>query len=38
VQSLRGDEVLANEQMIHFIKLDIEGHEPFAISRLLKNW
>lgn len=34
VQSLRGDELLHNEPAIHFIKLDIEGHEPFAIRGL----
>jgi FkbM family methyltransferase len=34
VQSVRGDELLASERDIRFIKLDIEGHEPFAITGL----
>lgn len=33
-QSVRGDELLAAEQAVHFIKLDIEGHEPFAMKGL----
>ena len=33
-QSVRGDEILANEQRIDFIKIDIEGHEPFALQGL----
>ena len=32
VQSMRGDDVLRGEPRIDFIKLDIEGHEPFAIA------
>ncbi|HTV33447.1 MAG TPA: FkbM family methyltransferase [Methylocella sp.] len=33
-QSVRGDEILANEERIDFIKIDIEGHEPFALEGL----
>jgi FkbM family methyltransferase len=34
VQSMRGDEVLKGEPRIDFVKLDIEGHEPFALAGL----
>lgn len=37
VQAIRGDELLAAEPAIHFIKLDIEGHEPFAIRGLTET-
>lgn len=37
IQSLPGDEILDNEPVIHFIKIDIEGHEPFAISGLSRT-
>lgn len=33
-QSMRGDDVLGGEPRIDFIKLDIEGHEPFALAGL----
>jgi FkbM family methyltransferase len=33
-QAVRGDEILAGEQDVHLIKLDIEGHEPFALRGL----
>jgi hypothetical protein len=33
-QSIAGDQVLASEPRIDFIKIDIEGHEPFALSGL----
>jgi FkbM family methyltransferase len=32
VQSMRGDDILRGEPRIDFIKLDIEGHEPFALA------
>jgi FkbM family methyltransferase len=32
VQSMRGDDILSGEPRIDFIKLDIEGHEPFALT------
>jgi FkbM family methyltransferase len=34
VQSLPGDEVLSSQSKIDFIKIDIEGHEPFALAGL----
>ena len=34
VQSVPGDEILLNERRIDFIKIDIEGHEPFALAGL----
>jgi FkbM family methyltransferase len=34
VQSLPGDLILENEPRVDFIKLDIEGYEPFAIEGL----
>ena len=34
VQSMRGDDVLGGKSRIDFIKLDIEGHEPFALAGL----
>lgn len=37
VQSVPGDEMLAAEAAIHFIKIDIEGHEPFALKGLTRT-
>jgi FkbM family methyltransferase len=34
VQAVRGDDLLAGEQRIDFIKLDVEGHEPFVLKGL----
>ena len=33
-QSIRGDELLGSEPAVHMIKIDIEGHEPFALEGL----
>lgn len=35
-QALPGDEALATEPRIDFVKLDIEGHEPFALRGLTR--
>lgn len=34
VQSVRGDELLSDEAAVHLMKIDIEGHEPFALNGL----
>ncbi|HWE35033.1 MAG TPA: FkbM family methyltransferase, partial [Isosphaeraceae bacterium] len=36
-QSVVLDDVLAREPAIHFIKMDIEGHEPFALRGLART-
>jgi FkbM family methyltransferase len=33
-QAVRGDDILAAAEAVHLIKLDIEGHEPFALKGL----
>jgi len=33
-QSVRGDELLDREPAVHLMKIDIEGHEPFALKGL----
>lgn len=35
-QAVPGDEVLATEPRVDFVKLDIEGHEPFALRGLAR--
>lgn len=37
VQSIPGDDMLASEPAIDLIKIDIEGHEPFAIQGLAET-
>jgi len=37
VQSIAGDDVLAHEPAVHLLKLDIEGHEPFALKGLART-
>ncbi|HEY2157543.1 MAG TPA: FkbM family methyltransferase [Isosphaeraceae bacterium] len=36
-QSVALDDVLASEPAIHFVKMDIEGHEPFALRGLART-
>lgn len=37
IQTMRGDDLLAAERRIDFIKLDIEGHEPQALAGLAQT-
>jgi FkbM family methyltransferase len=36
-QSIPGDQVLAGEKRMDFVKIDVEGHEPFALKGLAQT-
>jgi FkbM family methyltransferase len=37
VQAFAGDDLLGQEPAVHLLKIDIEGHEPFALKGLAKT-